>query len=713
MIGLLRRLLRARRSLAVELYAGIGGAVVLTMGASVVAWIVFARVGEVQGEVNDGSVPDMAVAFRVSQRVGALVDSAPQLTTAQTASEFESARTEVDLERAAFEESLAGLAARRGESEGVRRVRVWARTLGSNIDDIDQSVAEQVELAELSAALRDELQAVNTSLTFLLETAIDDQFFYTMTGYRKIEEDPSPRASHFTEAEVNSYRSIAELKESTAVASQLLASVFSVSNADLMEPVRERYEATSRQLARNLGALSAHEFGEESAALFERLGELSVEQGGVFDVRMRELQLSRRQSELLRRNREIANNLVSEVEALVEGLRVSTFSAARESTEAIRTGQNLLLGLNLISVTGAVLLAWLFVGRFLIRRLDILSSRMRRMAKGELEGEITIPGSDEVADMAAALEVFRRHALEVQRLNLVEKLANDLKSKNSELEKVLQDLRKAQNQIVMREKLAALGELTAGVAHEIKNPLNFVKNFSEVSEELLEELQELLPEDGQPMDEDDREDLEEICQDLSENLQCILQHGDRANRIVQDMLMMGRESTDRRIAEINVLVKEHVALAYHSLRATDPDFNVEIEYSLDESAGEIECVPQDLGRVVLNMMTNACHATDEKRRGADRQYFPTVRVETQRSEGTIAIRIRDNGTGIPEAIKEKIFNPFFTTKDTDKGTGLGLALSNDIVREHGGEILVDSEPGEYTEMTVVLPVNAVAVPVPD
>lgn len=711
MIGLLRRLRQARRSLAVELYAGIGGAVALTMGASVVAWIVFTQVGEAQSEVNDGSVPDMAAAFRVSYHVSALVDSAPRLTTARTPLELEVARADVDRERAAFEESLAGLAGRRGESESVRRVGVWGRTMGSNIDDIERSIAERVELSEMSAALRDELQAVNARLTFLLETAIDDQFFYTMTGYRAIDEAPSPRKLHFTEGEVNRYRSIAGLKESTAVASQLLASVFNVSDADLVEPVRERYESTARQLARNLGALGTHEFGEESVALLKRLGTLGVEEGGVFDIRIRELQLIRRQGELLRRNREIANNLVSEVEVLVEGLRVGTFTAARESTEAIRTGQNLLLGLNLVCVAGAVLLGWLFVGRYLISRLDILSSRMRRMAQGDLEGKVSISGSDEVADMAAALEVFRRHALEVQRLNLVEKLANDLKSKNSELEKVLEDLRKAQNQIVMREKLAALGELTAGVAHEIKNPLNFVKNFSEVSEELLEELQELLPEDDQPMDEDEREEMDEICQDLNENLQCIRQHGDRANRIVQDMLMIGRASTDRRMAEINSLVREHVGLAYHSLRAIDSEFNVHIEYSLDEGVGEIECVPQDLGRVVLNMVTNACHATEEKRREADGQYAPTLEIQTQRHESTVAIRIRDNGSGIPDAIREKIFNPFFTTKDTDKGTGLGLALSNDIVREHGGEIRVDSKLGEYTEMTVMLPVNPVTTTV--
>ncbi len=706
MTRFLRGFLRVRKSIAAQLYAGLGGAVALTMGASVVAWIVFGRVGDAQSKVNDGSVPDMAAAFGVAQRVGALVESAPRLTVAQSQEEFEDLRAELAQVRAAFEESLAALAARRGESEGVRRVRVWGRTLTSNIESIEQSVARRLELTEISAALRDELQVVDARLAILLETAIDDQFFYTITGYRELGKSPSPRASHFTQNELSRYRRIAELKEGVAIGSQLLASVFSVSDPDLLEPLHERYEAASRQFARNLAVLSTEELGADVVALFARLDALGVDANGVFDVRARELEVSDRQGDLLVRNREIANNLVSEVEGLVEGFRASTLIATRGSTDAIRTGQSLLLVLNVISVAGAVILAWLFVGRFLIRRLEALSSRMRHMASGDLEGEIAIAGSDEVADMAAALEVFRRHALEVQRLNLVEKLAADLQSKNSELERVLDDLRKAQDQIVMRQKLAALGELTAGMAHEIKNPLNFVKNFSEVSEELLEELQELLPHQSEPMSEDRHKEVEGICQDLIENLECICQHGDRANRIVHDMLMMGGGSSERRLAEINSLVREHASLAYHSMRATDPDFNIQIEQDFDPSVGEIECVPQDLGRVVLNIVTNACHATDERRRGATGTYYPTLWIRTKRAQDSVEIGVRDNGSGIPDEIRDKIFNPFFTTKDADKGTGLGLALSNDIVREHGGEIKVDSQKGEYTKMTVVLPVAA-------
>ena len=287
----------------------------------------------------------------------------------------------------------------------------------------------------------------------------------------------------------------------------------------------------------------------------------------------------------------------------------------------------------------------------------------------------------------------------------MEKLAADLEEKNATLEKVLDDLQQAQDQIIMREKLAALGALTAGVAHEIQNPLNFVKNFAEVSEELLEELQEVLAQDGQQLGEEQRELINEINGDLTDNLRRIGQHGERANRIVRDMLQMGRGSGEVRPADINDLLEEHARLAFHSARATNADFQLDIKEDLDEEMGELEVVPQDLARVFLNMVSNACYATNEKRQTPETasDYEPTLRISTRRMPDQAEIRIRDNGNGIPQDVIDKIFNPFFTTKPADQGTGLGLALSNDIVREHGGTIKVHSEPGEFTEMTIELP----------
>ena len=271
------------------------------------------------------------------------------------------------------------------------------------------------------------------------------------------------------------------------------------------------------------------------------------------------------------------------------------------------------------------------------------------MAAGDLEAQVEVGGRDEISDMAAALEVFRRHALEVQRLNLVEKLAAELQDKNDELESVLAELERAQDQIVMREKLAALGELTAGVAHEIRNPLNFVKNFSEGSEDLLAELQETLEENIDKLDEDQRTLVREIASDLNENLGHIRSHGERADRIVSDMLMMGRGGGEQQPTDINRLLDQNARLAYHSARASDEDFQLSWREDLDPEVGEISVVPQDLGRVFLNVVSNACYATADKllAAGPAASFQPTLWLTTRREAEQVEVRIRDNGNGIP------------------------------------------------------------------
>ena len=703
---LLKLALGARRGIAVQMYIGLGATVSLTVIASVVALISFNEVRESQEVMNQSTVPDMAAAFTVAQRVGALVDAAPSLTVVDSVDQFEERREQIGEQLRIFEESLQVLASRRGESEGIRRIRVRGQEVSANMRAIEVSQEQVFGLAEQRTTLSEQIERINAALANRVITVIDDQFFYTMTGYVELGEPPLPRATHFTEDEVTRYRLMAELREGAAVTSQLVANAMAISDEAQLRTLVDRFEAASSRTLRNLNQIGELQSGEEIIALFTGLFELSTGAGGLLEVRQEELELLRQQRALLDRNREIATSLVVEVEGLVSGLRSSTQLAAVSSAEAIRTAIQRLLGLNLVAMAGAVLIGWLFVGRHLLRRLRNLSSTMQNMAGGNLEKEVEVEGSDEVADMAQALEVFRRHALEVQRLNLVEKLAEDLKGKNLELEGVLAELRSAQDQIVMREKLAALGELTAGVAHEIKNPLNFVKNFSEVSQELLTELQEVLPEGDEPLTEDDREDLAELCEYLTGNLRRIHEHGERANRIVQDMLMMGRGSSEWRPTEINSLVSEHANLAYHSARATDPDFVLNIEEDLDEQLGEVEAVPQDLGRVVLNMVSNACHATNDRRVGGEAGYSPALQIRTVDEGDRYQIRIRDNGLGIPDKVLEKIFNPFFTTKPTDQGTGLGLALSNDIVREHGGEIRVETAVGEFTEMIVDLPKKA-------
>ena len=709
MNSILRNLGNRRFRISTLAYAGIGGAVALTVGASLVGWFSFDRVGNVQSKVNDGSVPELAASFGVAQFAGSLVAAAPRLASAATPEEFERVSSEITESYRLFELELASLEER--SLQPFEHIRKRADSLLANIEEIEDDKVEFFELEQVLTELQAELADVRTRLGNTLVPAIDDQLFYTLTGYRDLDDKPDPRAVYLSEGEFSQYRYLSELQADANIATELLSNAFIATDPNSIEPLRERFEAALGRVQRNLDALEGSQFHTDIAPLFARISDLGIGAEGEFNLVERQLRLRAHEQDLLTSNRDIALQLVADVNVLVTTAEASAGEATQEASQAILTARTLLLVIGALSVVGALLIAWLFIGRILLSRLEKLSNWMRRMADGDLEARVEIGGRDEVADMAAALEVFRRHALEVQRLNLVEKLAEDLQGKNAELERVLEELNRAQDQIVASQKLAALGELTAGVAHEIKNPLNFVKNFSEASEELIEELSEILNESGPTLSEEDQDLVKEISDDLAGNFERIRSHGARANRIVEDMLRMNRETGDRQPTDINLLLDEYAGLAFHSARASDTNFQLEIKQDLDPGLGIIEVIPQDLGRVFLNIVGNSCHATDERRQslmgtqqGAD--YAPTIWLTTRRKEDVAEIRFKDNGPGIPSEVIDRIFNPFFTTKPTGKGTGLGLSICSDIVREHGGDIQVTSEPGEYTEMVITLPLVA-------
>ncbi|HRY33750.1 MAG TPA: ATP-binding protein [Bacteroidales bacterium] len=267
------------------------------------------------------------------------------------------------------------------------------------------------------------------------------------------------------------------------------------------------------------------------------------------------------------------------------------------------------------------------------------------------------------------------------------------------------ELKAAQTQLVQSEKMASLGQLTAGIAHEIKNPLNFVNNFSELSADLIRELSEELEKLSDQLQPGDRDYLREIMTDLKNNVVRINEHGKRADSIVRGMLLHSRgKPGDFQPTNINSVLSEYVNLGYHGMRAGDATFNIKLETSYDESIGMVNVVPQDISRVFLNIINNACYATNQKKKALKDSYFPVLEVETKNLGRQVMIRIRDNGNGIPSAILDKIFNPFFTTKPAGSGTGLGLSISYDIVvQQHHGEIRVDSKEGEYTEFIILLP----------
>ncbi len=345
---------------------------------------------------------------------------------------------------------------------------------------------------------------------------------------------------------------------------------------------------------------------------------------------------------------------------------------------------------NYVHVAFPFTIVWLIVMMIIYRKQQKALERERKKRQEEEE---------QIRIMAA-----RKAELEAM---VAERTAEIMQQKN-ELEHALVELKSTQTQLIHAEKMASLGELTAGIAHEIQNPLNFVNNFSEVNTELIEEFQ---GERSKAKDERNEELENELLNDIKLNLSKIIHHGRRADAIVKGMLQHSRISTGQKEpTDINALVDEYLRLSYHGLRAKDKSFNAAMHTDFDEvlssgesEEGKINIVPQDIGRVILNIVNNAFYAVSERQKAEGAGYEPSVSVSTKKLNDKIEIRVKDNGNGIPQQNIDKIFQPFFTTKPTGQGTGLGLSLTYDIIKAHGGEIKVETKEGEGTEFIIQLP----------
>ncbi len=366
--------------------------------------------------------------------------------------------------------------------------------------------------------------------------------------------------------------------------------------------------------------------------------------------------------------------------------------------------------LAVVAGIGALLFALGFTAltlRSITVPLKQLDRSVASITRGELNVAMPPSGVPEIAAMTGTLGMLRDSLIERDRLERERQRAEkETRAARDTAEAALHDLKAAQANLIQAEKMASLGQLTAGIAHEIKNPLNFVNNFASLSVGLVDELNQAAAPALASLDERRRSEVDEASGMLVDNLRRIVEHGKRADNIVKSMLAHSRSGGgDRESVDLNALVDESLNLAYHGARAQDQNFNITMERSYGENIAPVALVPQDMTRVFLNLFGNAFYAANKRRRETtDAEFRPTLTVSTRDLGKAVEVRVRDNGSGIPIEIRDKLFQPFFSTKPTGEGTGLGLSISYEIVtKQHRGTIEVSSVVGEFTEFTVCLP----------
>ncbi len=696
---------RLRLGIGPQLYVGLLGGVLLTLSASLVAYFSFHQIVQHGSRLTESSIPNLSSAVDAARQSSVVVNGALRLISASSLQEHGTVAQELAREQSALSTLIQELASQTAFGEQTRLIEDHLAELNVHLELIQESAARRLVIAQVLEGLKLELDETNRRIEQHIVTLIDDQEFYLVEGLRRLQDQPSPINERASETELTYSRDLTTLNHQANLAVLLLGNALALSDRGLLPPLRERFHSAVQNFRRAYERLSVRTLDSVLGIDLERLAQMGESTEGILPLREETLLRLEQEEAALAKGRAASAMLLTEVNTLVEEINDEAVESSNAAQSAAQTGRLILGVLNVLSISGALLIGWLFVGRYMIRRLVGLATAMRSMAGGDLEVPVEVKGNDEVTDMANALEVFRRYALEVQRLNLVEKLAKELDAKNHTLEQTLEHLEQAQEQIVAEQKLASLGQLTAGVAHEIKNPLNFVSNFSEVSVELVDEIEEVM-EEAQNGEVELSEEVTPILSDLRLNLQKVKEHSQRADGIVRSMLEHSRGGPgDWRETDLNALLKQYVDLSYHAVRAHNTDFNVTLTQDLDPEMGMLTVVPQDIGRVFLNLVNNACQALDEKRQNSDGSFKPELRITSRRLEDHAEFDIRDNGPGIPEELRERIFEPFVTTKKPGEGTGLGLSLTMDILTRHGGSIHLDTEEGVFTEMRVILPLE--------
>ncbi len=830
-----------RFGLASRMALAFAGAVLMIALAAFVAWRLLTGIGEQQKVLADHDLPRLSKAFRVADQSARIVAKAPEFVSIETEDERAIVRgelDELDVKLTLLIQEMANAKPRKAVGAGglMNTLFGWlgdegvavsadARTeadkrmlqtlddfswrMTATLDQLDDLASERILLDQTLAQLAFKASHQSRRMNRRLAALRDDLFFYLQTGWSTLDDAaPAPEGERTSPTLTTLAETYSDLAVYATRSASALTEAAGAPTPGLLAPMRDRFDAAMENLRRVNKDLSETEDPKLLLKPINGFAALADGYNGIFESRERFFAAREREQELLAEAREVAISVAGAADALVQDAEAAARAAADHAEHTVELGVKVLLGLIALAAIAAVLIGWIYIGRGIVKRVQLLSAAMRRMAAGDMDTPAPVSGDDEITDMAESLEVFRQHAREAARLNTVEQLAEELQAQNETLEDTLAKLevaeaetkalarfpeenpnpvmrlspdrtvlyansaaravpgmtrpgmraaadigqaasqafisggsalitfetgarafaltaaavpgenyiniygreiteeRRAQAQIMAQEKMASLGQLTAGIAHEIKNPLNFVNNFAKLSNELLEDLTAEVDRVKDAVDEDAREEIVAIVGDLTLNLTRIGEHGRRADSIVRGMLDHSRkESGEAQEVDVNKLVSDFVDLAYHGLRGQDTSFNSAIDKVLDADIGMIEASAQDLSRVILNIANNAFQATHAYKQKQGDTYAPSL-TATTKSLGAdgVEIRIQDNGPGMPDEVKAKIFEPFFTTKPTGEGTGLGLSMTYDVVAQmHGGSLEVETAPGEGACFIITLP----------
>ncbi|MBV8535973.1 MAG: HAMP domain-containing protein [Alphaproteobacteria bacterium] len=712
---------RARPALGYGLRERLFLAFVAISGFAVVAAVVgnyaFYAIGNALRQVTVKSVPPAIAALELAQRTERIVARGSVLLNLTTAEELKTASSALDSELAAADRALAALPTQSLSWAQIENLNGVFDRVSTNFQALKSAVQRRIADADRKAALtRDTFDAYNqfrnvwtprfTELKEHVET-----LQRALDATRSSPEQRLAAVDRLTRAMAD-LAPLEQIQQLAANAFEILVRAAGAATPAELDPIRIEAEEAIRHIDDVVSGLDL----DVSFALIVPLSRLranAIGSASIVAARQAELEAAQEGRSLTEENSVLSVQLSDAVRELVADSERGIETATERTRSVQRFGRVGLAAVVVLSLISSALVGWLYVGRHVVARLTLLSDGMRAIAGGRRDIEIPAGGRDEIAEMARAVEVFRDNAIALDQL-LVEReqaaarLEQKVEQRTAELSKSLQDLRTAQGRLVQTEKLASLGQLTAGIAHEIKNPLNFVNNFSSMSAELVAELLDKIR--VVQLDAKTASEVAELADMLRDNLAKVVQHGKRADSIVKNMLLHSRAgSGEHRPADINAIVEESLNLAYHGARAERHGFNIRLEKAFDPTAGEIDMFPQEITRVFLNLISNGFYATTKRKsEGNDgATYEPTLLAATKNLGDRVEIRIRDNGTGIPPEVKARMFDPFFTTKPAGEGTGLGLSISHDIVvKQHAGTIEVESKTGEYTEFKITLPRKA-------